>query len=162
MAKYKDWLTDEGLLKIKQWARLGLTDEQIAKNMGINPATYYRWINKYCDICEAIKKGRQQSVEILENAMFKKAIGFTEGDKYYPPDNVSLIFLLKNWGRNQYRDRPYNDLELEKIELENKQLAMKNEALRRVIEGDNGLDKLEELIQGINNEALEDAETVLE
>nr|DAK45334.1 MAG TPA: terminase small subunit [Caudoviricetes sp.] len=34
MAKYTEWLTDEGLLLIQGWARDGLIDEQIAKNMG--------------------------------------------------------------------------------------------------------------------------------
>jgi len=27
--KYRDWITQEGLLKIEGWARDGLTDEQI-------------------------------------------------------------------------------------------------------------------------------------
>ena len=33
--KYEEWRTPEGLLKIQGWARDGLTDEQIAHNMGI-------------------------------------------------------------------------------------------------------------------------------
>ena len=49
--KYEYWLTPEGLLKLEGWARDGLTDEQIAHNMGINIATLYRWKEKYCDIC---------------------------------------------------------------------------------------------------------------
>ena len=37
--KYHDWLTSEGLLKLEAWARDGLTDEQIAKNIGIPGTT---------------------------------------------------------------------------------------------------------------------------
>ena len=55
--KYEYWLTPEGLLRIQGWARDGLTDEQIAENMNIDTATLYRWKNKYCEICEALKRG---------------------------------------------------------------------------------------------------------
>lgn len=166
MAKYKDWLTDEGLLKIKQWARLGLTDEQIAKNIGISNRTLTRWkeleIDGKCLIRQALKKGREHAIEILENTMFKKANGFYEGDRYIPPDTASLIFLLKNWAKEQYRDKPMNELEMEKLRLENEQLALRNEIIRRELEGDDGLDRLEELVEGITNEALSDAETILD
>lgn len=37
--KYTEWLTDEGLVKIEGWARDGLTNEQIAQNMGITRET---------------------------------------------------------------------------------------------------------------------------
>ena len=55
--KYQEWLTPEGLLRIEGWARDGLIDEQIAHNMGINPATLYDWKKKYPEISEALKKG---------------------------------------------------------------------------------------------------------
>ncbi len=123
MAKYKDWLTDESLLKIKNWARSGLTNEQIARNIGISTRTFNRWLNLEINgerpFCLALKKGRSQSVEILENTMFKKANGFYEGKTYYPPDNVSLIFLLKNWGKDQYRDKHLTQEELRSIQLDN-------------------------------------------
>lgn len=40
--KYQEWLTKEGLLRLQGWARDGLSDEQMAANMGINAATLYR------------------------------------------------------------------------------------------------------------------------
>ena len=54
--KFEYWLTPEGLLKLEAWARDGLTDEQIAKNMDINTATLYRWKKRFCEICESIKR----------------------------------------------------------------------------------------------------------
>ncbi|WP_201261389.1 hypothetical protein [Lactococcus lactis] len=36
--KYEEWLTAEGLILLEGWARDGLTDEQIAKNIGIKRA----------------------------------------------------------------------------------------------------------------------------
>ena len=34
-AKFDQWLTEEGLLRIQGWARDGLTDKDISKNMRI-------------------------------------------------------------------------------------------------------------------------------
>ena len=41
--KYQEWLTKEGLLRLQGWARDGLSDEQIAANMGITDSTFYEW-----------------------------------------------------------------------------------------------------------------------
>ena len=43
--KYQEWITNEGLIKIEGWAKDGLTDEQIAKNMDIRTSTLYEWKN---------------------------------------------------------------------------------------------------------------------
>ena len=40
-SKVEKWLTPEGLTLLNGWARDGLTDEQIAKNMQISTSTYY-------------------------------------------------------------------------------------------------------------------------
>ena len=34
--KYEKWLKEENLLLLEGWARDGLTDEQIAKNIGLH------------------------------------------------------------------------------------------------------------------------------
>lgn len=39
--KYHKWLDLDNLTLLKGWARDGLTDEQIARNMGISPSTLY-------------------------------------------------------------------------------------------------------------------------
>lgn len=57
--KYQQWLEPDGLLLLEGWARDGLTDEQIAHNMGITAKTLYEWKNKYSDICEVLKKGKE-------------------------------------------------------------------------------------------------------
>lgn len=55
MAKGKasEWLDDDKLLLLQGWARDGLSDEQIAENMGISVRTLYRWKNEYWQICHA-------------------------------------------------------------------------------------------------------------
>ena len=50
--KYHEWITDEGLLKIEGWARDGLTDKQIAHNIGITEQTLNNWKKDYPSLFE--------------------------------------------------------------------------------------------------------------
>lgn len=75
--KYQKWLKKENLILIQGWARDGLTDEQIAKNMGIVTSTLYAWKNKYSEISEALKKGKDVVDREVENALLKNALGPT-------------------------------------------------------------------------------------
>lgn len=124
--KYQEWLEPDGLLLLRGWARDGLTDEQIAAKIGINPATLYKWADRFCEIGEAIKKGKAPVDIEVEDALLKRAKGYdyeeviTEvyGDgkkhvkkikKHMPPDVGAIVFWLKNRKRNLWRDRPEND-----------------------------------------------------
>ena len=133
--KYADWLTPDGLLLLEGWARDGLTDEQIARKIGINPATLYKWLDKYGEIGKAIKKGKAPVDIEVENALLKKALGFSvkikkpikvrtkkqlkdkgtieeerieyaEEEVYIPPDTTAQIFWLKNRRADKWRDKP--------------------------------------------------------
>ena len=75
-SKIKEWLSEDGLLLIRAWARDGLTYEQIAKNIGICRDTLNEWKNQYTDISDALKKGRDIADIEVENALFKKAKGY--------------------------------------------------------------------------------------
>ena len=135
--KYQDYLTEDGLLRIESWASDGLTNEQIAKNIGVSRQTLDNWCKKHVDILDAIKKGRAPVVRELENALIRKAQGFeyeevttemwvddngekrqkvSKHKKYSAPDTSALIFLLKNYKPNKYRN--YNDLTKKQIETE--------------------------------------------
>lgn len=95
--KYEKWLTAEGLTLLEGWARDGLTDEQIAKNMGISRKTLYEWIQKFSDISNTLKKGKEVADYQVENALFKKAI---EGNV------VAQIYWLKNRRPDKWREQP--------------------------------------------------------
>ena len=75
--KYQEWLTPEGLLKIEGWARDGLTDEQIAEKIKITPSTLYEWKKRYSEISEALKKGKEVVDRQVENALLKRALGYS-------------------------------------------------------------------------------------
>ena len=132
--KYQEWLEPDGLLRLKGWARDGLTDEQIATNMGIVAKTLYEWKKKYSAISEALKRGKEVIDMEVENAMLNKAMGFTvivkksykvkdviyedgrkvreteriemvDEEQYIPPDTTAQIFWLKNRKPAEWRDK---------------------------------------------------------
>jgi len=133
--KYVDWLTNDGLLLIEGWARDGLTDVQIAQNIGISASTFYAWRLKFPKISESLKRGKAPVDFEVENALLNKARGFTKTVKraikvktkkqlagkgtieeehieyvdeeiYIPPDTTAQIFWLKNRRPDKWRDRP--------------------------------------------------------
>ena len=133
--KYEYWLAPEGLLKIEGWARDGLTDEQIAKNIGISRSTLNVWKDRYSDISDALKKGKDIIDRQVENALLKRALGYeyeevkekfedgviterTVTKKEVVPDTTAQIFWLKNRKPDKWRDKPaYEDTsELDKLD----------------------------------------------
>lgn len=94
--KYEYWISEDGLILIEGWARDGLTDEQIAHNMGIATGTLYEWKKKYHELAEALKKTKEVVDRQVENALFKKAMS---------GDTTALIFWLKNRRPQDWRDK---------------------------------------------------------
>ena len=145
MAKYTEWITEEGLLKIEGWARDGLTDEQIADNIGIRRPTLYDWKKKYSDISDALKRGKEVIDRQVENALLKRALGYEyvettkeltdlgltvtkQVTKQVAPDTTAQIFWLKNRKPKEWRDKketevtgnlnvnnPFSDLSVEEL-----------------------------------------------
>ena len=122
------------LIIIQGWARDGLTDDQISKNMGINISTLYDWKKKYSEFSDTLKQGKEVVDREVENELHNKAIGFTrivtkpikvknieyidgrkaseketieyvEEELYFPPDTTAQIFWLKNRKPNEWRDK---------------------------------------------------------
>ncbi|MCQ2106538.1 MAG: hypothetical protein MJZ26_12190 [Fibrobacter sp.] len=142
--KFRPWLEPDGLLLLEGWARDGLTEEQIVHNMGITRSTFYAWKDKFSDISDALKKGREVVNYEVENALLKSALGYTkkitkpikvkterqvqgkgkiveehveyvEEEIFIPPQVSAQIFWLKNRRPDKWRDKP--DLaEVEEIE----------------------------------------------
>ena len=107
--KYADWITPEGLLRIEGWARDGLTDKQIAHNIGISHATLYEWKKHFPELSDTLKKSKDVVDRMVENALFKNAI---EGN------TTAQIFWLKNRKPDKWREKPvYEDTsELDKLD----------------------------------------------
>lgn len=121
--KYEKWLEPESLILLEGWARDGLTDEQLAKKMGIGTRTLYEWKEKHPQISQALKKGKEVVDIQVENALLKRALGYeyteekveiSEKDgkkvvqtvKHVAPDTTAQIFWLKNRRPEKWRDKP--------------------------------------------------------
>ena len=75
--KYQKWLEPDGLTLLAAWARDGLSNEQIAKNCGVNPDTLYSWKARFSEISEALARGKEIVDAEVENATHKAATGYT-------------------------------------------------------------------------------------
>lgn len=152
--KYREWLEQDSLLMIEGWARQGLTDEQIAKNMGIRRSTFYEWLKKFPDISVALKKGKAPVDFEVENALLKRALGFEYEEtetiieevdgkqkkrikkikKVALPETSAAIFWLKNRKPEQWRN--VNPTVEAKLKAETEKLLREAENLSTQIEGD--------------------------
>ena len=126
--KYEYWLTAEGLLQLEGWTRNGLTDEQIACNMGICRDTLNEWKKKYSVISDTLKINKEIVDTQVENALLKRALGYSftettkerkmndatgkyemvttkEVVKEVTPDTTAQIFWLKNRKPEEWRDK---------------------------------------------------------
>lgn len=161
--KYQEWLTEEGLLQLESWARDGLTDEQIASNMGITRKTLAEWKTKYGDICDTLKRGKAVVDIQVENALLKRALGYSYDEvtrervldydpstcqvvgshmeitktvkKEVQGDTTAQIFWLKNRRPEQWRDK--RDVSVEgEISTNNPFKGLSTDELRKLIESE--------------------------
>ena len=129
---YDEWLTEDGLLQIQGWARDGLTNDQIAHNIGISGRSFAEWISRFSSISSALKKGKAPVDIEVENALLKRAMGYNYDEvikeliptgridddgkpiykqhvktvtKHMPPDTTAQIFWLKNRRPDKWRDK---------------------------------------------------------
>lgn len=125
-SKYEEWKKnnelESKLLLIEGWSRNGLTQQQIAKNLDINVDTLIEYKKKYTDFSDALKKGKEVVDIEVENALLKRALGYTvtlkeqkldkDGcihdlvkDVHIPADTTAQIFWLKNRKPDKWRDK---------------------------------------------------------
>ncbi|MEK5070520.1 helix-turn-helix domain-containing protein [Sporosarcina sp. FSL K6-1508] len=154
--KFVEWLNPEGLIKIEGWARDGLTDEQIATNIGISRSTLNEWKKKYSDISDALKRGKEVVDRQVENALLKRALGYQYNEvtqektwsdelgiyemsvtkivtKEVNPDTTAQIFWLKNRKPKDWRDK--QDIQHSgNMDINNPVKGLTTEELRKLID----------------------------
>jgi len=129
-----EYLTEDGLLLLEGWARDGLTNEEIAANIGVTSKTLYEWISKKREIGDALKRGKAPVDIKVENQLLKSALGFkvtvkkaikvktkkskpgvglieeehiemVDEEQYIPPVPAAQFFWLKNRRPDKWRDK---------------------------------------------------------
>ncbi|ERL22731.1 hypothetical protein HMPREF1986_00342 [Oribacterium sp. oral taxon 078 str. F0263] len=114
------WISGNGLDAIKTWKRNGVSDEEIAKNIGVSRSTLNEWKRKYPDLSDAFTRARAVADAVIEGALFRAAKGhvvnlkkiritangdiieYTE-EHYIPPDVKAMIFYLTNRMPGSYK-----------------------------------------------------------
>ena len=161
--KFEPWVTEEGLIQIEAWARNGLTNEQIASNIGISRETLNQWCKRFSDISDALKKGKEVVDIQVENALLKRALGYsyiettkerevdydqTTGEKIGShmvvtkevtkevlPDTTAQIFWLKNRKPEMWRDKREVGVD-GTIKTNNPMEGLTTEELKKLIQHD--------------------------
>ena len=128
MAKSKWDDVKDKLFLVENWTRDGLTDKQIASNLGISEDTFYKYKKEHSEFSESLKKGKEVVDYEVENALLKRALGYEyiettrerfwneakgihemkitkEVTKQVPPDTTAQIFWLKNRKPKEWRDK---------------------------------------------------------
>lgn len=119
-----------------------MTEEQIAKVLGVSVSAWCEYKNKYPELNDALKKGRADLVRQLRSTLIQRAKGFRYEEKktvrekgkvvreeIYQrsalPDVAALNLLLKNYDPDNWANDPQalrireKELELQKQRAEN-------------------------------------------
>jgi len=96
--------------KLGFWlAQAGLTDEQIADEIGIQASTFYEWRKTHPEFAESLKGGKTTPDDEVEAALLRRAKGFkyveNGKEKVALPDTTACIFWLKNRRSADWRDK---------------------------------------------------------
>lgn len=133
--RYQKWLESENLVLLEGWKRNGLTDKQIAENMGISVNTLNKWKQRFVQIRQALKIGHESANYAVERKLFQKAM---------KGNTTAMIFWLKNNWRDKYNDSELSpeerklaiarmdkiNAEVKRIEAETKRLNGEDETLK--------------------------------
>lgn len=119
---------------------LTMTEKQIAEYLGVGYSSWCDYKNKYSELSDALKKGRESLVLELKSTLIRKARGFNYSEKktikenghivreeIYEkaslPDVAALNLLLKNYDKDNWSNDPQMlKLREKELELKEKQI----------------------------------------
>lgn len=146
MAKSKIGEVLKKLKDIEEWASMGLSEMQIACNLGISRASLENYKKANLDILNSLKRGKNQADFKVENALYKKSTGYViketvavkckdtyyddnnnkcqkeyldtvEIEKEVPAETNAIKFWLINRKQGKWKDNPTR-AEIDKALLE--------------------------------------------
>ena len=112
---------------LKWMGRCGLTNPEIAKELGISLRTLTNWQNRHPAVQESLKYGKDLADAVVEDSLYQRAVGFSytekkiiskpgdDGDlavvkeeetlKRALPETLAMIFWLKNRQPQRWREK---------------------------------------------------------
>lgn len=123
------------------WRRRGLSNEQIAENLGISIAAFYNYQKRHEEFGLAIEQGAEETELHVENKLVKRALGYNYKEvtrerrvvinesgkeeyklvvtksvvKHVVPDIEAIKYYLEHRSANRWQRTPQAELEIEKI-----------------------------------------------
>lgn len=76
-SKWEELDMDNKLILIEGWCRDGCIDKDIIEKLGISSSLFYQWEKEKVEFMEALKKGKEIIDRQVENALLKRAQGYT-------------------------------------------------------------------------------------
>lgn len=145
---------------ITQWCKNGSTEAQIYKKLKVGKDGFYDYKKKYKELSEALKIGKDDSDDLVESALYKRAVGYSydevreeyDGDvlikktvvrKQEAPDTTAQIFWLKNRRPDRWRN---ND----RLEISNNNTDVHNAVLASLKQRETA-NKIKEAVEEIND-----------
>ena len=140
--KSKEDVIFKNLDTIKNLKANGATDLQIAKELNICPATWYKYLKEVPELQQAMEDSKVQVADKLEGELFRKSLKHTltttrtitkngetfieQIEKEVDGDTASLIFLLKNYAPYKWNN-DWLHVKFKERELELKEKALEKE-----------------------------------
>lgn len=135
--------------RIKEYKKMGATDEQICSVLGIKKSAYYDYLNKYSEFSESLKKGKEDFVLTLKGRLalltephkletkkqYIKVDQETGQKTQYTeittrdvdPDVAAINLLLKNLDKDNWANDPQSiSLKQQELELRKAQAKAQN------------------------------------
>lgn len=121
----------------------GVDNKTIWETIEISKNTFYRWIKEKPNFRKLYIKAVNAKTDALK-ALIKKAIGFRDGEEYFPPDFQSIKYLLRNI--SDFDKELEHNIKIDLQRLDNEKFEKwldKNELevyekLRKIYEKENG------------------------
>lgn len=114
------------LTDVQEWAASGLTDFEIAENLGVSDRTLYRWRAKHREFRQALRIGKLEPDRRVEASVYHSAIGYKqravkimqyEGQPVIipyiekkPPDIGAAKMWLTNRQRKRWKDKTASEI----------------------------------------------------
>lgn len=105
----------------KTMCRMGALDPDLAEAFGVSRKSIHEWRAKYPEFAEACAIGKDAADDMVEQALFHRAIGYehqaakffnhngkvitADYIEHYPPDTAAAFIWLKNRRPKKWRDK---------------------------------------------------------
>lgn len=115
--------------RTEAFLKKGHTEKQLARHLGVSEHTLNQYKKQYPQFLQSLKKGKEPVDQEVENALLKRALGFSvevveekvskdgeivqcKKEVHYPPEVGAICFWLKNRRPDRWRDIKAQEIDI--------------------------------------------------